>query len=122
MILDDFTQGYIECMIWAEEPEAGSVTGLTPHALQQAIADCTKFQTDNKWLLEQAYASDVYIQGNKYNANHAGHDFWLTRNGHGAGFWDRGLKTTGDQLTEATKTRFKSVDVYVTDDGLMSIG
>tara|TARA_R110002012_G_scaffold295739_1_gene492457 strand:+ start:107 stop:430 length:324 start_codon:yes stop_codon:yes gene_type:complete len=20
----------------------------------------------------------------------AGHDFWLTRNGHGSGFWDRG--------------------------------
>ena len=24
-----------------------------------------------------------------------GHDLWLTRNGHGAGFWDRGLGAQG---------------------------
>ena len=25
-----------------------------------------------------------------WNAEQLGHDLWLTRNGHGAGFWDRG--------------------------------
>jgi hypothetical protein len=34
---------------------------------------------------------------------HAGHDFWLTRNGHGAGFWDRGMGMLGDELTAACK-------------------
>ncbi len=29
-----------------------------------------------------------------------GHDFWLTRNGHGAGFWDRDLGELGDRLTK----------------------
>lgn len=24
-----------------------------------------------------------------YDASQVGHDLWLTRNGHGAGFWDR---------------------------------
>jgi hypothetical protein len=28
----------------------------------------------------------------------AGIDFWLTRNRHGAGYWDRGLGITGDKL------------------------
>jgi hypothetical protein len=28
-----------------------------------------------------------------------GHDLALTRNGHGAGFWDRGLGESGDVLT-----------------------
>ena len=23
--------------------------------------------------------------------DHLGHDYWLTRNGHGTGFWDRDL-------------------------------
>lgn len=32
-----------------------------------------------------------------------GHDFWLTREGHGAGFWDRGLGERGDRLTAAAK-------------------
>lgn len=32
-----------------------------------------------------------------------GQDFYLTRNGHGAGFWDRGYGEIGRQLTEAAK-------------------
>ena len=36
-----------------------------------------------------------------------GHDFWLTRNHHGAGFWDRGYgpaqTTLGDRLTKLCK-------------------
>lgn len=34
------------------------------------------------------------------NAEMFGHDFCLTRNRHGAGFWDRGLGEVGDILTE----------------------
>ena len=45
-----------------------------------------------------------------------GHDFWLTRNGHGAGFWDRGLGKLGDKLTEAAKT-YGSCDLYLGDNG-----
>lgn len=32
-----------------------------------------------------------------------GHDFILTRNGHGAGFWDRGHGEAGNRLSEAAK-------------------
>lgn len=42
-----------------------------------------------------------------------GHDFWLTRNRHGAGFWDRGLCDVGRQLTEIAHS-FGPVDLYVT--------
>lgn len=38
-------------------------------------------------------ARDAYHQ--------AGHDFWLTRNRHGAGYWDRGLGNLGKRLTES---------------------
>lgn len=33
-----------------------------------------------------------------------GHDLALTRNGHGAGFWDRGLGEAGDVLTSWAKS------------------
>ena len=46
------------------------------------------------------------------------HDFWLTRNGHGVGFWDRGLGKLGDLLTDAAKT-YGSADLYIGDDGLI---
>lgn len=44
-----------------------------------------------------------------------GHDFWLTRNGHGAGFWDRG-HDNGGVLTQWAKI-YGSCDLYVGDDG-----
>lgn len=45
-----------------------------------------------------------------------GHDFWLTRNRHGTGFWDRGLGELGDQLTKWAQT-YGEADLYAGDDG-----
>ena len=39
--------------------------------------------------------------GDRYHD--AGGDFHLTRNGHGAGFWDGGWPEHGDELTELAK-------------------
>ena len=47
-----------------------------------------------------------------------GHDFWLTRNRHGAGFWDRGYGQLGDELTKWAHS-FGEVDLYVGDDNLI---
>jgi len=49
----------------------------------------------------------------------AGHDFWLTRNGHGAGFWDRAddLYLGWDKfLTEVSKEHGE-VWICLGDDG-----
>lgn len=50
------------------------------------------------------------------DASQVGHDFWLTREHHGAGFWDRGLGDVGDRLTDAAHS-FGGCDLYVGDDG-----
>lgn len=50
-----------------------------------------------------------------------GTDFWLTRNGHGAGFWDRGYGEAGDKLT-AFAEKFGKQDVYKGDDGKAYVG
>jgi hypothetical protein len=44
------------------------------------------------------------------------HDLWLTRNRHGAGFWDRGLGDVGQKLTQIAHC-MGAVDLYVGDDG-----
>jgi hypothetical protein len=51
-----------------------------------------------------------------WTAEQAGHDFWLTRNRHGAGFWDRGHGAEGADLTQHAKS-FGDCDLYVGDDG-----
>ncbi len=100
--LDMFTQSYIEAIFWTDaSPDNddcadATLAELSAETLAAIVDDCRDFQASNVELLEQAYATN-------YDAAHAGMDFWLTRNGHGAGFWDRGLGKIGEELTKNAK-------------------
>jgi hypothetical protein len=50
-----------------------------------------------------AFIADNWQDVSGLDASQTGHDFILTANGHGCGFWDRGLGELGDRLTEATR-------------------
>ena len=125
--MDSFTRAYIECALWSsvdyetDEPldENHDIYDLAPETLNAMIADCADFQQAASALLDEltdprtgenltAIAADPDDQH--------GHDFWLTRNGHGAGFWDRGYGPTGDKLTDLAKA-WGSVDLCIGDDG-----
>jgi hypothetical protein len=122
MKTDKFTQAYIECALWtgvigtepdAIEPEYDLDPDLlAPETLAGMIADCADFQESNEYALVSAF--DKY----GYTDEQAGHDFWLTRNGHGAGFWDRGIDALGDELTRAAKV-YGASDLYIGDDGMV---
>ena len=87
---------------------------LAKETLEQMEKDCIQFIKENDDdLFEYAEQRTFY---NVTASEFAGHDFWLTRNGHGAGFWDRGLKRLGDRLTSATE-KFPEISLYVGDDG-----
>jgi hypothetical protein len=109
--LDAFTRAYVECALWSstddqERPLDDNYTlaDLAPEALARMAEDCQLFQSEN--------ASDI-----ANDAGRAGHDFWLTRNGHGAGFWDGNWpEVVGDRLT-ASAQGFGCCDLYVGDDG-----
>jgi len=45
------------------------------------------------------------------------HDFILTVNRHGAGFWDGDWKS-GDKLTDLCR-QFREIEIYLGDDGLL---
>ena len=49
----------------------------------------------------------------KLDPGQIGHDFILTRNGHGTGFWDRGLGEIGDRLTKWAKTFGSIESLYI---------
>lgn len=117
--LDAFTRAYIECALWSSTTgeddtpmdREHSAEDIAPEALDQIVADCEKFQSDNaKWITRDfSYKVNFTEQ--------AGHDFWLTRNGHGSGFWDGDwTDEAGTALTDAAKG-FETVDLYVGDDG-----
>jgi len=122
--LETFGQAYIGCALWASTTENGEPLDsehdsgdIAPETKAQMLADCADFQTANTELLSQWYEQCGE------STERAGHDFWLTRNRHGAGFWDRWASGTpqakiGQQLTDAAHA-YGSYDLYIGDDGLI---
>jgi hypothetical protein len=110
--MSKFLEAFLVCALWSstdgDKPldDTHTIRDFAPETLAKLTADCARFQTENAALLAASGLSD----------EQAGHDFWLTRCGHGAGFWDRGLGEVGERLTEAAKV-FGNVDLYVGDDG-----
>ena len=116
--VDTFTQAYIAAALWSSSNDEGIPLDnldaeIAPMLIERAVADCATFQRMHADLLAQAYASEL-----GYDESQAGHDFWLTRCHHGAGFWDRGLGDVGDKLTEAAHAT-GNADLYIGDDGLI---
>lgn len=115
-----FTEAYIEAALWSSTDDSDTPMDeidneLSTKAREQMTSDCADFQTTNAELLESWYSDAGESE------DRAGHDFWLTRNGHGAGFWDRWSGSTpqaeiGRKLTDAAHA-YGSCDLYVGDDG-----
>ncbi len=100
---NSFLDGYVACALWSSthcDENGNDVCNLdevdaelTGAARLQMLADCVAFERANSELLDATGAEQ----------SQNGHDYWLTRNGHGAGFWDRGYGAVGDDLSERAK-------------------
>jgi hypothetical protein len=106
---DRFFSSYKQCAMWAENdnetPLDQTSHVLAPETLTKMEADCKAFFNQNLDLIEN--------DGGRWGD--AGHDFWLTRNGHGCGFWDGDWPASlGDLLTEKCKA-FGACELYVAD-------
>lgn len=103
----DFIIGYKVAMLWAnacaeqdgqlvhlsDTDLTATIWDFTPEAEAQVQSDCDDFLTPGTIGEIESVLSDTY------DSEYAGHDFALTRNHHGAGFWDRGFGETGESLT-----------------------
>lgn len=116
-----FVRGYIEAMFFTDctsdnpELEHMTVNDLSELAWSEILRDCKDFQEFASELLELAYERD-------YSEEQAGRDYWLTRNGHGAGFWDRKELTAdnlGKHLSEIC--RHNEVSLYVSNAGKLEL-
>jgi len=129
--MDAFTQGYMACALWSSNdgstPAGGEpldknhgIEDIAPESARRMEADCQKFQRDNAALLDAFYA-EVRYTGTEGPASLAGHDFWLTRNHHGSGFWDEeASQDVTKGLTDAAHA-FGEQDMYVGDDGRLYV-
>lgn len=123
--LDSFTLSYIEAALWSSNdestPQGGEtldrnfrIEDMTLVCLEIIKADCERFQSENARALNLADYSHIRARGHDYkDSEFAGHDFWLTRNHHGVGFWDRGLRLhLGDHLSNKAN-EYREVNLYV---------
>lgn len=119
--LEAFTQAYVAAALWSSIDDDGvpldrkhDVTDIDDATLDRMKADCARFyaaHTDHFAAYDQTARSAEWSSDDL-----AGHDFWLTRNGHGAGFWDRDLGAIGELLTREAKA-FGEFNLYIGDDG-----
>jgi hypothetical protein len=117
--LDEFTNAYLVAALWTSTDDNDApldsiydISNISKNDIKEIKSECLKFQKDNLDLLIQAYHKNGYTPAS------AGHDLWLTRNGHGAGFWDRDLNDVGDLLTKKAD-EIKGSDLYVGDDNTL---
>jgi len=108
--MDKFTQQYIETALWSSVDDAGepldrnySLSDLSPDTLVWAQADCDRFQD---------LAGDMLDEHPEIEAG--AHDFWLARNGHGAGFRAGNWPRHGELLTIIAHS-FGEASLYVAD-------
>lgn len=84
MTRDAMFDAYVEAIYFTETGDEGQPPAdaeLSVDTMREARAACH--------ILRLACAGHHGIDLTQYDPAQVGHDLWLTRNGHGAGFWDR---------------------------------
>lgn len=126
--LERMVQGYIDCAEWADcgPDDETHAKAWSDELADRMRADCEKFVAlCNEQL--PALLDDLAELAPDYSDERFGHDLWLTRNGHGAGYWDRkeldlvpdgSCYSLGDNLSNVAK-RMGACDLYVGDDDLV---
>jgi len=135
--MTEFVDGYISAMLWVNTIDAdgesvdslGRADELTVAALTRIVEDAHAFlfmdvpddfqseAVENVFDLigSLPYAAARTDDASLYDL--AGHDFALTRNRHGAGFWDRGLGEAGDVLTDLAHS-FGEATLFASADAI----
>jgi hypothetical protein len=127
--LDPFTRAYIIAALWSTNDESDPSGGepidnrfdghdVHPDALAEMSADCKLFREENAADLALAYERYGSCGDGSTPEERAGHDFWLTRCGHGVGFWDRpelDADGVGQRLTDACE-KFGEAHVWVDEE------
>tara|TARA_R110000803_G_scaffold162836_1_gene226526 strand:- start:86 stop:430 length:345 start_codon:yes stop_codon:yes gene_type:complete len=99
-----FIDAYFEAVYFTDGGPDNPLTDpeLSAYDIRRGTIDCLAFYAANKYLFGIAPTAQ------------AGHDFWLTRNGHGTGFWDR-VDVYGDYRAEQLSVNAEAFGVVDID-------
>lgn len=119
----DFLYGAVDTSLWSttvmndEEQET-----LTAEYYDMTEEETTKLRGTlayyaRDWFLENfGFLSLAIEKQPALDWIELGRDWWLTIEGHGAGYWDRGLEEVGEKLTHECQGYSDIVSFYVDPD------
>ena len=129
MIADQTWDALFNCLLWqgtALDEEGQPVpldflgfdrSDIHRDAETQVKAEFTEFVTENEALIEE------YMDHLNVGMDQVAHDWILTRNGHGTGFWDRcycGRDQAARELSELSRAAGE-IGLHLGDDGWLHV-
>jgi hypothetical protein len=128
--IDAMVDGYLDAQLWAQSDNERDDSGSTTLGENYDRADIADEYVESvrdeiaALVADHPLAVRMYAAQRQFNAGsvwaHFGHDFYLTREGHGVGFWDRGLGELGDYLTQISKWAGPASDLWDNGSGVLS--
>jgi hypothetical protein len=124
-----FFRAYVGTALWSSNDDNGNplddirdASDIDAETLASMAADCAAFYVANSEHIH----SDAAPLSREFEgpiaareAAMAGHDFWLTRCGHGAGFWDGDWPEPAATALDNASKALGNVDLYVGDDDMI---
>lgn len=103
--LKEIVLHYLVAALWTNElDEYSAVCDIDQNTRKKATEVCKDFVGKAGNLLTEDWTDEQI-----------GHDIWLTRGGHGAGFWDRDLPNADELSDIASENEFHGM-VYVENE------
>ncbi|KAB2661441.1 hypothetical protein F9K91_24905 [Brucella tritici] len=124
----NFIASFLNAALWSSLGDDApldathDICDFAPETRERLENDCHTFYDANHphvHCLGAPLASDFGGPIAGREAAMAGHDFWLTRCGHGAGFWDGDWPEPHASILDKASKAFGNIDLYVGDDGLI---
>lgn len=125
--IDSIVSSYLEAVIFTEYDNGVTITEEDPEYDEDG--DNIIYPFNDKSVDDfsdeaknQAYEEIAWFIDNAGSAidditdESIGHDIWLTRNGHGAGFWDKGYDSDIEEVLEQLSKDLGDMYAYVGDD------
>jgi hypothetical protein len=120
--IDAIVDGYLTCQLWVGHDMDREDTMLDENYGREDISEAYVDKVREELLAvvtDHPLAVRMYLNSRErtgYDRNELfGHDFYLTRERHGAGFWDRGLGELGNYLTDIAHAYGEAEQLW--DDG-----
>ena len=100
-----FLDAYYEAMFFTEQ-DILEERGIWEYELSEAAKSTSENDT-SKFL--NSLPNDIR---ERLDESQLGHDFWLTRQGHGSGFWDGDYSKADEEILMEAVKPFKEVSLY----------